>query len=56
MDFAKASKAVTYGPEVLLAYLISKEQEIKNLRIIFISKLNGLSKEFTKDRLREAYV
>lgn len=56
MDFAKNAKSMTYGPEVLLGFLIAKEQEIKNLRIIFISKLNGLSKEFTKDRLREAYV
>lgn len=53
MDFAKKAKQITYGPEILLAYLIAKENEIKNLRIIFVSKLNGLSKEFSKERLRE---
>ena len=56
MDFAKSAKSMTYGPEVLLGYLIAKEQEIKNLRIIFISKLNSLPKDFTRERLREAYV
>lgn len=56
MDFAKKAKAMTYGPEVLLGFLIAKEQEIKNLRIIFISKLNSLPKDFTRERLREAYV
>ena len=56
LDFAKAAKSVTYGPEVLLAYIIAKEEEIKNLRIIFISKLNSLDKGFTRERLRETYV
>ena len=56
MDFAKKAKSMTYGPEVLLGYLIAKEQEIKNLRIIFISKLNSLPKDFTRERLRETYV
>lgn len=56
MDFAKKAKAMTYGPEVLLGFLIAKEQEIKNLRIIFISKLNSLPKDFTRERLRETYV
>lgn len=56
MDFAKEAKSMTYGPEVLLAYLISKENEIKNLRIIFISKLNSLPKDFSRERLRETYV
>lgn len=56
MDFAKEAKSMTYGPEVLLGFLIAKEQEIKNLRIIFISKLNSLPKDFTRERLRETYV
>ena len=56
MDFAKNAKSMTYGPEVLLGFLIAKEQEIKNLRIIFISKLNSLPKDFTRERLRETYV
>jgi len=36
-------------------YIISKETEIKNLRIILVSKLNSLPREFTLERLRETY-
>ena len=55
MDYSRLAKSMTYGPEVLMNYIISKEAEIKNLRIILVSKLNSLSKEFTLERLREAY-
>lgn len=56
MGKAKESKKITYGPEVLFAYLVAKETEIKNLRIIFISKMNGLSSDFIRERLRDSYV
>lgn len=56
VDFAKNFKKVSYGPEVLLGYLISREMEIKNLRIIFVAKVNGLSREFLEERLRNLYV
>lgn len=55
MDYSREAKSETYGPEVLMNYVISKETEIKNLRIILVSKLNGLKKEFTSERLRETY-
>ena len=55
MDYSRKAKSLTYGPEVLINYIISKETEIKNLRIILVSKLNSLPKEFTLERLREAY-
>lgn len=55
VDYSKVAKTMTYGPEVLINYIVSKETEIKNLRIIFVSKLNSLPKEFTLERLRETY-
>ncbi len=55
MDYSRLAKSMTYGPEVLMNYIISKETEIKNLRIILVSKLNSLPKEFTLERLRETY-
>ena len=55
MDYSRKAKSMTYGPEILMNYIISKETEIKNLRIILVSKLNSLPKEFTLERLREAY-
>ncbi len=56
IDFTSEAKSETYGPMVLINYVISKEVEIKNLRIIFVSKLNSLSKESTLERLRKSNV
>lgn len=56
LDFAKDSKKVSYGPEVILGYLITREMEIKNLRIILVAKQNKLSRDFIEERLRNLYV
>lgn len=56
MDLIKKAKTITYGPEVIYGYIVAKETEIKNLRIILISKLNSLSRDFIQERLRESYV
>lgn len=55
MDIAKEAKYISFGPEVILAYLISREIEIKNIRLILVSKLNRLSPEFIRERLRDTY-
>lgn len=56
IDLAKKSKYKTFGPEVLFAYLIAKEMEIKNIRLILVSKANGLDSSAIEKRLRETYV
>lgn len=56
MSITQDAKLVTYGPEVIFSYLQTKETEIKNLGIIFVAKLNGLSPEFIKERLRDSNV
>ncbi|HHX70890.1 MAG: V-type ATP synthase subunit C [Miniphocaeibacter sp.] len=56
VEVIKEAKKITYGPEVAFAYLLAKENEVKNLRIIFVSKLNNLPAKFTRERLRECYV
>lgn len=55
-NLLKKAKQITYGPEVLFAYIHAKEIEIKNLRITFIGKANGLSSDFIRERLRDTYV
>ena len=55
MGVVKEAKKVTYGPEIAFAYLYAKETEVKNLRIIFVSKLNKLPNNFIRERLRESY-
>jgi len=54
--FLKRAKLALYGAEPLIAYALAKETELKNLRILLVGKLNGLSKEILEERLREPYV
>ena len=56
IDLIKDVKYITYGPEVIFANVLAKEMEIKNLRIILVSKLNGLDSEFIREKLRDTYV
>ncbi len=55
MEKVKEIKKITYGPEVLFAYLFAKETEIKNLRIIFVGKINSLKPDFIRSKLRLSY-
>ncbi|TFZ41397.1 V-type ATP synthase subunit C [Soehngenia longivitae] len=56
MELIKESKSVVFGPEPIFAYLVAKEMEIKVLRIIMVSKLNNISPQAIRERLRELYV
>ncbi|HZJ82397.1 MAG TPA: V-type ATP synthase subunit C [Clostridia bacterium] len=56
MNLNKQSKYVTFGPEPVFSYIIAKETEIKVLRIIMVSKLNKLSPDAIRERLRDLYV
>ena len=56
MDLIKETNSINYGAEVIFAYLIAKEVEIKNLRLVLVGKVNDLSADFIKERLREVYV
>lgn len=56
MEINEPSKSIVFGPEPLFSYLHAKEAEIKALRIIMISKINKLSPEVIRERLRDLYV
>lgn len=56
MKINQSSKYVTFGPEPIFSYLVAKEAEIKALRIIMVSKLNKLSPDAIRERLRDLYV
>ena len=56
IDLIKDVRYITYGPEGIFANVLAKEMEIKNLRIILVSKLNGLDSEFIREKLRDTYV
>jgi V/A-type H+-transporting ATPase subunit C len=55
IEETKKAKYVTYGPEIVYAYLFSKENEIRQVRIVVAGKQNGIRPEALKERLRESY-
>ncbi|NLL81520.1 MAG: V-type ATP synthase subunit C [Tissierellia bacterium] len=56
MELNKESKLINFGPEPIFSYIVAKEAEIKTLRIILVAKLNNLSPEVIRERVRELYV
>lgn len=56
MNHAKDAKKVNFGPEPIIAYIIAKETEIKIIRIIMVGKINNVSTEIIRERLRDLYV
>lgn len=56
IDFVKKSKYKTLGIEPLIGYMIGKENEIKNVRIVMVGKINNISNDIIRERLRETYV
>ena len=49
-------KFVPYGAEVIIAYLITVECEVRNLRMILAGKEAGLSAATIRERIRDGYV
>ncbi len=56
MDMMKNAKIIPFGVEPLLAYIYAKETEIKIIRIVMVGKLNNISAEVVRERLRDIYV
>lgn len=56
MNYMKEAKLKSLTMEPIIAYIYAKKTELKNIRIIFTGKLNGISPEKIKERLRESYV
>jgi V/A-type H+-transporting ATPase subunit C len=56
LEVIAAAKAVPLGIEPLIGYLLAKEREILNLRLVFTGKLNKLPAETIKRRLRHVYL
>ncbi|MDF2880850.1 MAG: V-type synthase subunit [Clostridiaceae bacterium] len=56
MDYLKSSRYISFGPEPILAYIFGKENEIKTIRIIMVGKINKVSPNVIRERLREVYV
>ena len=51
----KQVKYIAFGSPILFAYILSKENEIRQIRILLTCKHNGIPPEALKERLRENY-
>ncbi len=56
ISYVKNGKFKFFGVEPIIGYLIAKENELKIIRIIMVGKINNISTEIIRERLREAYV
>ena len=53
---AAQAKAVAFGVEVVIGYLVAKEIEFTAVRVIMAGRMAGLGGETIRERLRETYV
>ncbi len=56
INFVKKVKYKTLGIEPLIGYFIAKENELKNVRIIMVGKINNIAPDIIRERMRESYV
>lgn len=56
IESIKPQKYNSFTISPLAAYILARENEIKTVRIILSGKLNGLSDQSVRERLREMYV
>ncbi|MDD5084682.1 MAG: V-type ATPase subunit [Candidatus Omnitrophica bacterium] len=56
MGYIKKAKYFHFGIEPLVSYALAKENEVKNLRVIFIGMENNFKPEETRAYLRNSYV
>lgn len=55
IEYMKKARFITLGVEPILAYMVAKEMENKNLRIILAAKQAGVEATSIAERLRETY-
>ena len=56
METAREAKMVPVGAEIPLGYLVGREYEVKNLRILLAGKSVGLPVDALRERMRLSYV
>ena len=56
MEIVKETKFIPIGLEVMVAFLLAHEYEVKNLRIVLAGKEAALAASIIQERIRESYV
>ncbi|PKQ20462.1 MAG: hypothetical protein CVT66_04805 [Actinobacteria bacterium HGW-Actinobacteria-6] len=54
--FLRRARAVQFGPEPVIAYVMAREAEVTAVRTLLIGRLAGLDRDALRSRLRELYV
>ena len=55
VEYIKTAKGISFGIEVLFAYLVAKQMEIKNIRILMAGKIAGMDPGKIEERIRKTY-
>lgn len=55
VEYTKKVKLKSFGPELLFAYILSKENEIRQIRILVTCKENSVPGDEIRERLRDNY-
>lgn len=55
MKHVKDSRYIAFGPELPFAYLLAKENEIKQARLLITGKMNNIHPDILRERLRDGY-
>lgn len=56
MAFLRVNKRKAFGIEPVIGYLLGKETELQNARIILVGKTNDIDSDIIRERLRVSYV
>lgn len=56
MSMIRETRLTPIGAEVIVAFLLAHEYEVKNLRIVLAGKASGLSVDTIRERMRDSYV
>lgn len=56
MALARKGLYTPFGPETVIGYMAARENELKLLRIILVGKINGISSDMIRERLRDVYI
>jgi len=56
LNMVKKGLYKPFGAETVIGYLVARENEVKNLRILLVGKINRIPSEMIKERLRDVYV
>ena len=55
IEQVREARGITFGIEPLVAFLISRQMEIKCIRILMTGKLAGMDPQIIRERMRETY-